>query len=373
MTEKTLKDRVELGGVDREILKLKESLVKEKIDHQRTRALHKAAIEEIEDHKSAREFLFKLTEGEVTPPSWTLKKQGSKKSEHVPVLLASDFQWGEVIDSGRMGGVNEFSIPIAQQRYKRLIERTIDISFNHLPNNTYKGIIYLRLGDMISGDIHEDLNESNEAHAIEAVRSLVASEAWGIQELIKAFGSVYVISVAGNHGRNTKKMMFKRGAVDNFDSLSAWWLESMFIGEKRATFHTPPNYDAIFNIYGRRYLATHGDRIGARGGQGFIGPAATIMRGMKKTFDTYNLMKMPIEKMFIGHFHTSYELDYGWSNGSLPGYSELAQDNRMKPENPCQWLLFFHRKYGVTSRWQVMLEDVPVIGDDQIVTPLGNV
>jgi hypothetical protein len=135
----------------------------------------------------------------------------------------------------------------------------------------------------------------------------------------------------------------------------------MFDGDDNVTFHTPESGDAFFTMYGRRYLATHGDRIGSRGGQGFIGPAATIMRGMKKTYDTCARMGMPVQAMFIGHFHVGMELEYGWSNGSLPGYSEFARDGRMMPQEPMQWLLYFHRKYGVTSRWAVRLDDPPTI------------
>jgi hypothetical protein len=163
--------------------------------------------------------------------------------------------------------------------------------------------------------------------------------------------------------------MTKRGAVDNYDTLSAWWLESMLGANKNISFYTPESGDAFFSLYGRRYLATHGDRIGSRGGQGFIGPAATIMRGMKKTFDVCAGMHMPIDKMFIGHFHVAYELDYGWSNGCLTGYSELARDGRMKPEEPTQWLIFFHRKYGATSRWKIRLAPEPTVPKHQEKQP----
>jgi hypothetical protein len=357
----TLEERIDISKRDEKILRLQKQVSDARIAQEHTRKELHRLRKELEAVRNTREFVFNLTRDEPKPPRWTLGLAGAKKSEHVAVLVASDFQWGEVISEKRMGGVNAFDIKIAQERYKRLIERTIDISFNHLPNNTYAGIIYLRLGDMVSGDIHDDLNESNEAHAIEAVRSLVASELWGIQKLVENFQRVHIISVPGNHGRTTKKPMTKRGAVDNYDTLSAWWLESMLVTHKDISFHTPESGDAFFKLYGRRYLATHGDRIGARGGQGYVGPVATIIRGMKKTFDVCAGMHMPIDKMFIGHFHTSYELDYGWANGCLTGYSELARDGRMKPEEPCQWLIFFHRKYGATSRWKIRLAPEPAV------------
>jgi len=368
-SKKTLEQRVELEKKQRQISALERRLHYEQIAHTQTRTSLNASLKEIAGQVGMREFLFGLTHPDPSPPKWTLGTSKGKKSEHIPVLLASDFQWGEVVDPENMNGVNAYNIGIAQKRYQRLIERTVDISLNHLPNNTYKGIIYLRLGDMVSGDIHDDLNESNEAHAIEAVRSLVASEYWGLQQLALRFGKVHVISVPGNHGRTTKKPTSKRGAKDNYDTLSAWWLESMCQQNKAITFQTPPSGDAHFQIYGRKYFATHGDKIGSRGGAGFLGPVAPIMRGMKKVYDQQASQHQPFEKMFIGHFHVAYELDYGWSNGSLPGYSEFAKDGRMKPEEPVQWLLFFHRKYGVTSRWKVRVDNPPAIPQGHVVEP----
>jgi hypothetical protein len=191
------------------------------------------------------------------------------------------------------------------------------------------------------------------------VKSVVESEAWGIRFLADSFNKVHVISVAGNHGRTTLKTQSKRGAADNFDSLASWWLESIFAGDDRVSFQTPDSPDAVFSLHGRRYLATHGDRIGSAGGMGFIGPAATIMRGMKRTHDTYAKMGMPIEKMFIGHFHQSYDLGYGWCNGSLPGWSEYARDGRMTPEAPLQWMIMFHPEYGAVSQWPIMTDPNP--------------
>jgi hypothetical protein len=268
--------------------------------------------------------------------------------------VTSDFQWGEVIDRENMDGINEFNVKIAKERYRRLIEKTIDISLVHLAKNRYDGLVMLRLGDTVSGDIHEELRETNELSGVTALPSVVEAESWGVTQLADAFGNVHVVSVPGNHGRRSKKPPTKR-IEENYDWLASCWLESRLRGDERVTWQTPRSTDAVFAVAGRRYLATHGDNIGSRGGQGFIGPAATIMRGMKKTMDEYARRGDHLDKMFLGHFHTAYDLGYGWSNGSLPGYSEFARAGRMTPEPPQQWLLFMHPKYGVTSQWKVLL------------------
>lgn len=320
--------------------------------------LYKARALEAEkrmhEAQRVREAVFRLKAQPLTPPRWVVEKSKASDAPHVPVVFASDLQWGEVIDPRNMDGINAFNVRIAKERYRLLLDRVMDISFEHLPKNRYSGVIYLRGGDMVSGDIHEELRETNELSAIPAVRSLVETETWGVRLLAEQFGRVHVVSVPGNHGRTTKKPPTKR-VEDNYDTLSAWWLESAFHGDSRVTWQTSTSTDSVFSIHGRQYLATHGDNIGSRGGQGFVGPAATILRGMKKTMDEYARRGVALSKMFVGHFHTAYDLGYGWSNGSLPGYSEFARANRMTPEPPLQWLFYFHPKYGATSQWKVLL------------------
>lgn len=302
-----------------------------------------------------RDSVFGLVSDPLDVPEWLAGGSAAKDSPHVPVLVTSDFQLGERIDPENMDGINEYNVSIAQSRYRTLVEKTIDIAINHLPKNQYEGMVYLRLGDAVSGDIHLDLLVSNEQGGVEAVRTLVEMEAWGVGRLADAFGKVHVVSVPGNHGRTSLKPPTKAVAETNLDTLSAWWLQTAFRNDARVTWQTPNSTDAVFDVYGRKYLATHGDNIGARGGQGFIGPAATVLRGFKKTHDEYARRGQGLDAIICGHFHTALDVGLGWCNGSLPGYSEFARANRMTPEPPQQWLLFFHPKYGITSQWKVRL------------------
>jgi hypothetical protein len=317
-------------------------------------------LKRLHEAERIREGVFHLTATTPDPPVWLRAPSSNKKSPHVAVLVTSDFQWGERIKASNMDGLNAYSVAIAEKRYRYLIDRTIDISLEHLPKHSYDGLIYLRLGDGVSGEIHADLRESNEMGGPSATRSLVASETAGLERLAEAFARVHVVSVSGNHGRVTPKPQAKRAGYENFDAMAAWWLEDIFRKDKRVTFQTPESIDAVFNVHGRRFLATHGDNMGSRGGEGFIGPAATILRGMKRTHDQYARTGMTLYKIFCGHFHTAYDLGLGWSNGSLPGYSEYARHGRMTPEPPLQWLIMLHHKYGATSAWPILVEPAPI-------------
>jgi hypothetical protein len=318
---------------------------------------------EIDADQHVREALFGLRDVQLAPPAWPRAippRKGRKKVPSTPILFFSDPQWGECVEASEMDGVNEYNPTIAGRRYRKIIDTTVEIAQRHMGGeHDYPGIVYIRGGDMVSGEIHEELRETNSLHSIPAVKDLVEHEIRGIRELLTVFPRVHVVSVPGNHGRTTDKPHAKRFVETNYDTLSAWWLESQFAGDVRVTFQTPASGDAVVHVYGWRFLATHGDRIGSRGGMGFIGPAATIARGVKRTLDYYATLGTVIHWVLMGHFHTRLELERCFVNGCLPGVTEYAKSGRMIPAPAEQWLLFVHPEKGVTARWPILASERP--------------
>jgi len=306
--------------------------------------------------------VFKLAQQSIVPPDWTATLGKGKGLPGLPLLFFSDAQWGEVIRADELDGINEFNAKIAAARYKRLIEKTLELSFTHEPNPRYPGIVYVRGGDMVSGDIHDELRKTNDLASIPSVVDLVAHETAGIRELLKHFKKVHVVSVPGNHGRQSMKPEAKGFVYNNYDTLSALMLEREFKGDKRVTWLTPVSGDALLTLYGWEFCVTHGDRNGSRGGQGFIGPVATITRGMQKVLQYYAAMGRRIDVQLIGHYHVAMDIQWGYANGSLPGYSEYAKMIRAKPgEPPTQWLLYVHPHHAVAKQWKIFLEKSRVV------------
>lgn len=315
---------------------------------------------ELANITTMREHVFDLADLDTTPPSWIVPTTKPATMTGVPLLQVTDLQCGEVIDARELDGINGYDLKEFERRYRRMIERTIDICFNHMVNPKYPGVVYLRGGDMVHGDVLRVENRAtNEKGVLACMTVLVRCERWGIEQLADRFGKVLIITTPGNHGRTTVKPESKRASEENYDTLSAYMLENAFEGDDRVKFNTPAGVDVVQEIMGWVFLMTHGDRIGSKGGQGFVGPAATISRGMKKLIDYYAALKVMVDYIMIGHYHEPLELEYGWSGGSGPGYSEFARDLRARPKQAKQWLLFVHPKYGVTCRWQVFLSDPP--------------
>lgn len=195
--------------------------------------------------RNMRESIFGLGEPKTRLPTWTAKPH--KASTDIPVLFTSDFQWGEVIDPEEMAGFNAFDLTIAKARYRQLISSTIDICHN-FRQGKYPGIVYLRGGDSVSGDIHEELQRTNEVPSTGQVLDLFGEELRGIQLLKESFGKVVVISVPGNHGRLTRKPIAKKYAEWNFDHMLSLMLEKA-LPDDDITFLHPMSGDAFFNLY----------------------------------------------------------------------------------------------------------------------------
>jgi hypothetical protein len=305
------------------------------------------------DAQDLKTIAFKLADETLVPPDWVLKfEDKADKGTEIPVLLTSDFQWGESVKPEEVDGINEYSVVIAKKRYRRLIERTIDLCMNHTKVPNYDGFYYLRGGDSISGAIHDELAYTDDLMPNPCIKSLAEVEIWGIEQLKQHFKKVHIISVPGNHGRTTKKPHQKQYSDLSNDDLLSWAIELYFSAnkDKDITFSCPRSGDAYFNIGKTSFLLTHGDRIGSGGYGGFIGPAANIAKGIYKIRQQYHQIGQHIDFVLMGHFHTPMFLQHGLANGSLIGFNEFAgKKMRVEPEPPSQWLFHVHPRRGMTN------------------------
>lgn len=294
-----------------------------------------------------------------TPAPWTLPARRLAKSEHTPYLITSDFQVGEVVRKEETEHGYGYDVDTFKRRYRRMIETTIDLARRHVgPDWTYPGIIYARAGDPISGGIHQELRETDSLSPPEAARVCAETETGGILMLAEEFGKVSVPCVGhSNHSRITLKPQAKRARQNSYDSLIDWMIMDKLRGDKRVTFQVSESPDVFFPIYEMNILLTHGDNMGSRGGTGFIGPLATIMRGAQKVIAEQATLGRRVDRVDHGHFHTPAYIGWVLSNGSMPGYSEYAKMFRMRPSPPTQMLAFHHPKRGLVDLKPLILTE----------------
>lgn len=295
------------------------------------------------------------------PAEWATPARTPGRSEHTPYLLTSDFQAGEVVRAEETEAGYGYDSSIFSRRYRHMIDTAIYLALEHTGREwTFPGFVYARGGDAISGGIHQELAETDDMTPLEAVQLVAEEEMGGIRKLVEAFGRVEVKSfgAAGNHDRNVLKAVSKNAVGHSYDMLIEYMLRREFANDDRVTFQTSRTFDVRFPIYNQTILLTHGDRMGSRGGQGFIGPAATILRGVQKVMHEQAALGFHIHQVHHGHFHYPLVLPFVISNGSLPGYTEYAKSFRMRPQPPQQMLCFFHPRRGVVDYKPIILSDI---------------
>lgn len=290
---------------------------------------------------------------ELDPPRWTLAP-AKASSPGVPTLFGSDWHWGEVVEPSQIGGVNRYNSAIAKKRLRYTIETTIRLCQILSPTMDYPGIVFALGGDMQSGNIHEELQATNDLNTMDTLLDLYDNTVPAINLLANEFGHVFLPCVGGNHGRDTKKTWAKDRNFTSFDWVLYQFLARHFKNDKRVTFFIPDGPDALFRVYNWRYLLTHGDQF--RGGDGIIGPLGPITRGDHKKRSRNAQVGQAYDTIMMGHFHQWMSLRRLIVNGSLKGYDEYAFVNNFGFEEPQQGLWITHPRHNLTFSAPVKCE-----------------
>lgn len=337
-------ERRRLVGLEDEVGRLRKQL----------RDLHRAEI----DADVVRGLIGSLATAASSPPAWILAPLAhGPKTPEVPVTVWSDWHMGEVVSSSETNGRNAFDPRIAEQRVRRLVEVTVSLAREHGPGQ-YPGIVVNLLGDFVSGGLHPELAKTDAEEVLPTVLRCVDLMIWALGQMAKAFGQVYCPCAAGNHGRATQKPEFKRYVWKNFDWLIYQLLQRHFAGDSRITFDIPDTNEVHYRVYGQRYLAMHGDMLGVKGGDGIIGSLGPIARGETKVGKQAAALGLDYDVLVIGHWHQMLWLPRVIVAGTLKGWDEYAKNAlRAPPAPPCQPLWFVHPRRGITSRWEIQLEE----------------
>lgn len=319
--------------------------------------------------EAIRQEIWSLAAHSLAPPEWLTGRGVKNGARGGPITIWSDFHYGEVVDGAQINGINKFDMKIAKDRFHRLVDTTIDLCDNHMGRAgiKYPGIVVCLGGDMIGGDIHEELLATNDRTPHQSVNDLTDMLGSGLETLASRYGRVFVPAVVGNHGRSTHKMRMKNRVYTNYDWSIYCNLERDFRKDKRIKFLVPSGPDAHFTMFGHRYLLTHGDSLGVKGGDGIIGSLGPIMRGTIKLHNSMLQIGQQFDTVIMGHWHNYITLPGLVVNNALKGYDEYAMMQlRAKPSRASQALWFTHPEHGITAHWQVYLQGKQAFSQDKI-------
>lgn len=297
----------------------------------------------------------KVRAADTRVPRWAASPPSKGKAGVVACLALNDLHLDEVVDPAQINGYNAFDRDIAQIRLKCLGERTIDLLHNYVGGVRITGLVIFMGGDNISGNIHEELRETNVATVMQTVVYWVPQLAALIGMFAEELASVHLVCVPGNHDRNSRKPVHKNRVQDSFDWIIYHWLADHFKNTPNVTFQISDSPDANIDVLGTKFLLTHGDQF--RGGSGISGSLSPLLLGQHRKTRREQAMGRSFDHLVMGHFHQYFAGKGLIMSGALKGYDEFAFNCNFEPERPSQALWIVSPKHGVTMHIPVLVAD----------------
>ena len=350
MSGDSLQEFAEEGEVIQEITAMSRQLSRARTEA----SVLKAQVRELEadlDQAEIRSQLFTQLAGHTyKPPAWLTKTP--KKSSGVVCTILSDTHFDEVVKPEEIGYRNEYNREIAVARLENYFQKVILLTKDYITGINYEGCVLFLGGDIFSGDIHEELTQTNEDTMLSSVIFWTEQITAGINLLAEHFNYVHIPCVVGNHGRRTRKPRAKLRAKDNFDWFLAKTLEQRFIDNKKVTFEVATGADLMVDVQDTTYLLTHGDQ--ARGGGGIGGIWPPLMRLVARKRNNTDF-----DYMVLGHFHQLIMAPSSGFllNGSLKGYDEYAAIENFAYEVPQQALWINVPEKGILWQTSLLVDD----------------
>lgn len=295
-------------------------------------------------------------------PKWLAATKGKHDDRGTLLAVLSDTHYGEVVNPAEVGGYNKYDLSIAEVRTERFFSRTVRLARNYFAGVKYDGIVLALGGDIVSGDIHDELKETNAVSTYDTVVWALPRLAAGIEMLAKEFGQVHVVSVPGNHGRDAKVPRYKRRSAHNADQHIAKLLAWNLSKSGDITFQIPEALDATFPVYGFQFSVEHGDELARSfSGSAEIGPLGPLQRGTNRKKVALSAEGADLHYALWCHFHKYLPLAASGfiGNGSMKGSDEYSRGLKFRPEPPQQALMVVDPRRGVTLQAPIFVADRP--------------
>jgi len=282
------------------------------------------------------------------------RPKASGRTPHRFVLLWSDLHAAEVVEPEAIGGLNGFDWDIMLRRHDRLSESIF--SFRDTRQYEVEGLHIFGLGDMVTGDIHDELRVTNEVTLVECVTQLAKDMAVWVERLVPEFPWIQIDCVHGNHGRRSKKPQFKQ-SYDNWDWLFYKILQSELAQYDSITLNAPRSATHAVQVFDETVLLWHGDGVPTN----MPGvPWGGITRRTKELLQTHAALGRQIKHFAVGHYHEPNVVANRLilMNGSVKGPDEYSLARFGGGAGATQVLHTFHPRHGLTDSSYIDLSGI---------------
>jgi len=282
-------------------------------------------------------------------------KEQSRDTVVTAVMQITDGHMGAVQLADEIEGFNEYNPDICRDRQLNFAHRYNRWVDRQRMSYTVNECAVLVTGDLISGDIHQELQVTNAfpvtVQVVEAAKVLAEQ----LTELSQNFTSVEVHFIgADNHGRLTRKPQAKQEGLNNLNYLVGVLAKAYLDKIVNVNFNIYPQYEKVVHVAHRNYLVSHGHGMMAWMGVPYYAAERKTGKEAQARMQLIMDQKMKMHdigfhKMVVGHFHVPINAPMYSFGGSVQGtdaYDHKA--GRFAVPSQAGWLV--HPKYNDISR-----------------------
>ena len=221
--------------------------------------------------------------------------------DHHLVMPIADVHYGEVIDPLAINNINAYNPEISKERHVKLFTKALEMAKEH-----DCGILDIPvLGDIFSGNIHDELVETNAGPITRMMIDYFKFFVGAIKSISKNFKHVNLYCVVGNHSRTTKKWQSKNKGYNNYEYILYCFIKEAFDASETVSVTVSDSPVLFANIGDQTWKIEHGDAY--KGGAAFCSPLGTVARDNFKDFMIYSATGKVADVCIMGHWHIGGE------------------------------------------------------------------
>ncbi len=302
-------------------------------------------------------------------PKPTRKIRG--ESSQIVVAPLTDTHIGEYVSLEQMNYLNSYDFDIFNKRLHGWAKTVLLLTELRRASVPITELIIPMLGDMISGDIHDELIRTNQAPTMMQMARGANLIAQAIMYLAPHYDKITIPCVVGNHGRMHRKPSMKDKYVD-WDYMLYQWVAAFCSEQKNIEFKISKSYLSSFKVFDKNILIMHGD---SASGAGSISTITKVLTNLRSVLQYRTALEQEISKVnaedpdselpvtfdsvMMGHFHRVDELDIGTGHaiicGCVKGGDEFAMTRLAVITKPQQIVTYFHPRYGYLGKETIYL------------------
>jgi len=336
---------------------LKSEYSEKSVELKRQNAELKTVLQSYRREHGRLEVFFEQVIEAIQPiaPMRPVKFDSGNTTPVVPVLHLTDLHVGAVQDPNEIEGFNAYSPEVSERRLNDLTSRWLKWTEYQRKAYTINDAAIIITGDLISGDIHEELRTTNAypspVQVAEASRLIAAV----IASISPYFHSVAIHFISeDNHSRLTKKPQAKEAGLNSLNYLVGKMIEAYVKDLSNVKMNIYPMLEKVINVNDRLYLITHGHTV-----KGWMGvPWYGVERKIgKESQSRLHLIMQEVErareigfhKYVFGHFHTPIDTPLYSCGASLQG-TDAYDHQAGRYANPGQSAWLVHPRNGEFNR-----------------------